>query len=153
MIRFLWFCVSSQITADQIPSIDAKLKKVFAQRQKIDRIEVSKNDLLELFSYNEFKLREVEKIATDKTAVYRCGAFIDLSPIPLLRHTKKIKVIKVLKVRIHIEIQKRKKRLIRVRNWDFFQADPINAEKLQRVHAASFPTEQQLFEFERKQKN
>lgn len=87
-----------QITPDKIPTIDARLKKIFAQRQKIDRIEVSKNDLLELFSFNEFKLREVEKIAGDRTPVYRCGAYVDLSPIPLLRHTKKVKVIKVLKV-------------------------------------------------------
>jgi len=116
------------ITAEKVGTIDAKVKKLFQQRQKVDRIEVAKNDLLELFSYNEFVLREVEKIVKDRTAVYRCGGFLDLSPIPLLRHTKKIKVIKVLK------------------------ADAINAEKIQRVHAVSFPSEQQLLEFERKQK-
>ena len=48
--------------------------------------------LLEMFKYNEFKVRILnQKVKTETTQVYRCGPLIDLCRGPHVRHTGKIK--------------------------------------------------------------
>ena len=62
-------------------------------KQPFERLEVSKEDLLEMFKYNKFKVRILnEKVNTPTTTVYRCGPLIDLCRGPHVRHTGKIKV-------------------------------------------------------------
>ena len=52
---------------------------------------------MEMFKYNEFKLRIIKnKINTPTTTVYRCGPLIDLCRGPHVRSTGKIKTLKVL---------------------------------------------------------
>lgn len=64
---------------------------------------MTKDELREMFAYNQFKLRIIdEKIDTDKTTVYRCGTLIDLCRGPHVRHTGKIKAMKVTKVKFII---------------------------------------------------
>lgn len=61
---------------------------------------MSKADLLEMFSYNQFKVRILnEKVTEDRTTVYRCGTLIDLCRGPHVRNTGKVKALKVTKVR------------------------------------------------------
>lgn len=58
-----------------------------------------KEDLLEMFKYNPFKVRILnEKVNTPTTTVYRCGPLIDLCRGPHVRHTGKIKALKITKV-------------------------------------------------------
>lgn len=60
---------------------------------------MTKADLLEMFGYNQFKVRILnEKVQTEKTTVYRCGPLIDLCRGPHVRHTGKVKALKVTKV-------------------------------------------------------
>lgn len=60
---------------------------------------MTKEDLLEMFKYNEFKVRILnEKVQTPTTTVYRCGPLIDLCLGPHIRHTGKVKALKVTKV-------------------------------------------------------
>jgi len=52
------------------------------------------------FQYNTFKLRILnEKVKTPTTTIYRCGPLIDLCRGPHVRHTGKIKALKVTKVK------------------------------------------------------
>ena len=75
-------------------------KTILNEKQVFERLEVSKEDLLEMFKYNEFKVRILnEKVKTDRTTVYRCGTLIDLCRGPHVIHTGKIKAMKVVKVR------------------------------------------------------
>lgn len=75
------------------------MKQVVKEKQPFERLEMSKADLLEMFSYNQFKVRILnEKVTEDRTTVYRCGTLIDLCRGPHVRNTGKIKALKVTKV-------------------------------------------------------
>ena len=51
---------------------------------------MKKTDLLELFSYNDFKQRILnERVKDESTTVYKCGPLIDLCRGPHIRHTGK----------------------------------------------------------------
>jgi len=55
--------------------------------------------LVYLFQYNKFKVRILnEKVNTPTTTVYRCGPLIDLCRGPHVRHTGKVKSLKITKV-------------------------------------------------------
>lgn len=75
------------------------MKKIVKQRQRFERLVVSKKDLLDMFSYNKYKLRVLEKkVTTDLTTIYRCGSLIDLCLGPHIRHTGRIKALQLTKV-------------------------------------------------------
>lgn len=76
------------------------MKNIVKDKQPFERLEMKKEDLLEMFKYNPFKVRILnEKVDTPTTTVYRCGPLIDLCRGPHVRHTGKIKALKVTKVK------------------------------------------------------
>lgn len=82
------------------------IKQITKEKQPFERLEMSKADLLEMFAYNEFKVRILnEKVTEEKTTVYRCGTLIDLCRGPHVRHTGKIKALKITKVKRDKNIQ------------------------------------------------
>lgn len=75
------------------------MRRIVKDRQRFERLEVSKNDLREMFAHNKFKLRVLdEKVTAEKTTVYRCGSLVDLCRGPHIRHTGRIKALKLTKV-------------------------------------------------------
>lgn len=79
--------------------MESKVKQIVKEKQPFERLEMSKADLLEMFSYNKFKVRILnEKVTEDRTTVYRCGTLIDLCRGPHVRHTGKVKACKITKV-------------------------------------------------------
>lgn len=84
-----------------------------------------------LFQYNPFKVRILkEKIDTPTTTAYKCGSLIDLCRGPHVRHTGKIKALKVTK------------------SSSSYWEGNSKAESLQRVYGISFPDTKQLKEWE-----
>uniref|UniRef100_A0A8C8BSL2 threonine--tRNA ligase n=1 Tax=Otus sunia TaxID=257818 RepID=A0A8C8BSL2_9STRI len=80
-------------------ALETLCKKIMKEKQAFERLEVKKETLLEMFKYNKFKCRILnEKVNTPTTTVYRCGPLIDLCRGPHVRHTGKIKTIKIHKV-------------------------------------------------------
>lgn len=77
------------------------MSKIVRSRQPFERIEVSKQDLMELFSYNRFKMEIIEEQIGDRGTVYRCGSLVDLCTGPHIQHTGKIKAFKLTNVRFH----------------------------------------------------
>ena len=70
------------------------VKKIVKEKQPFERLEMTKEDLLEMFKYNPFKVRILnERVKTPTTTVYRCGPLIDLCRGPHVRHTGKIKAM------------------------------------------------------------
>lgn len=87
------------MSGNDYPIVESKMKQIVKEKQPFERLEMTKDELREMFAYNQFKLRIInEKIDTDKTTVYRCGSLIDLCRGPHVRHTGKIKALKVTKV-------------------------------------------------------
>ncbi|XP_034948728.1 threonine--tRNA ligase 1, cytoplasmic isoform X1 [Chelonus insularis] len=114
------------------PYLESLYKTIVKEKQPFERLEMTKEDLLEMFKYNEFKVRILkEKVNTPTTTVYRCGPLIDLCRGPHIRHTGKVKAIKVTK------------------NSSTFWEGNANAETLQRVYGISFPDTKQLKEWEK----
>ncbi|KAI6205375.1 hypothetical protein M3Y94_00785100 [Aphelenchoides besseyi] len=121
-----------------VPADFPKLDKIIScvvkvvDKQPFERLEMKKEDLLEMFSYNKFKVRILEqKVTTPTTTVYRCGPLIDLCRGPHVRNTGKIKAIKVTK------------------NSASYWEGNAEAESLQRVYGISFPDAKQMKEWEK----
>ncbi|KAK0173722.1 hypothetical protein PV328_006875 [Microctonus aethiopoides] len=114
-----------------IPYMETLYRSIVKEKQKFERLELKKEDLMEMFKYNEFKMRMLrDKIDTPTATVYRCGPLIDLCHGPHVRHTGKIKAIKITNTSSTF--------------WD----GNSNAESLQRVYGISFPQTKQLVEWE-----
>jgi len=110
--------------------LDDVVKKIVKEKQPFERLEMKKSDLLEMFKYNEFKLRILnERVKTETTTVYRCGPLIDLCRGPHVRHTGKIKAMTVTK------------------HSSAYWEGNSEAETLQRVYGISFPDTKQLKEW------
>ncbi|KAI1301536.1 Threonine--tRNA ligase 1, cytoplasmic [Halotydeus destructor] len=120
------------VTSGHFPAIETNMKSVANERQPFERLELTKDELLEMFAYNEFKVRILkEKVTQEKTTVYRCGTLIDLCRGPHVRHTGCVKAFKVTKSSASY--------------WE----GKADAETLQRVYGISFPDSKQLKEWQR----
>jgi len=66
--------------------MEGLVKQIVKEKQNFERLEMKKSDLLEMFKYNEFKVRILnEKVTTDRTTVYKCGSLIDLGMLNSFR--------------------------------------------------------------------
>ncbi|EPB70597.1 hypothetical protein ANCCEY_10320 [Ancylostoma ceylanicum] len=120
------------ISPDDFPKLDQIVKCAVKDKQPFERLEMTKEDLLEMFKYNEFKVRIIkEKIHTPKTTVYRCGPLIDLCRGPHVRHTGKIKALQITK------------------SSSSYWEGKADAESLQRIYGISFPDPKQLKEWQK----
>merc|ERR1719219_3248422 len=119
-----------KVTDSDFKPIEDLVKKIVKEKQPFERLEMKKSDLLEMFKYNEFKVRILnEKVKTETTTVYRCGPLIDLCRGPHVRHTGKIKAMTLTK------------------NSSAYWEGNANAESLQRIYGISFPDSKQLKEW------
>uniref|UniRef100_A0A665VTJ4 threonine--tRNA ligase n=1 Tax=Echeneis naucrates TaxID=173247 RepID=A0A665VTJ4_ECHNA len=87
------------VSSTEFGDLETLCKAVVKEKQPFERLEISKETLLKMFKYNKFKCRILnEKVTTPTTTVYRCGPLIDLCRGPHVRHTGKIKALKIYKV-------------------------------------------------------
>lgn len=123
---------NNQVSTSDLPCIENVMKKIVKEKQPFERLELRKEDLLEMFKYNNFKVRILnEKVDTPTTTVYKCGTLIDLCRGPHVRHTGKVKAFKVTK------------------NSASYWEGKADAESLQRIYGISFPDSKQLKEWEK----
>ncbi|BFZ02291.1 hypothetical protein BsWGS_05330 [Bradybaena similaris] len=118
------------ISSSVFPDLETIVKNIAKEKQPFERLEMTKEDLLKMFEYNEFKKRIItEKVTTPTTTVYRCGTLIDLCRGPHVRHTGKVKALAVTK------------------NSSTYWEGNSEAESLQRLYGISFPDPKQLKEW------
>ncbi|CAH1795948.1 unnamed protein product [Owenia fusiformis] len=119
-----------QVTPTDFKPLETIVKSIQKEKQPFERLEMKKEDLLEMFKYNEFKLRILnEKVTTPTTTVYKCGPLIDLCRGPHVRHTGKVKAIEITK------------------NSSTYWEGKADAESLQRIYGISFPDTKQMKEW------
>ncbi|XP_078711030.1 threonine--tRNA ligase 1, cytoplasmic isoform X2 [Lampetra fluviatilis] len=122
------------VSSNDFPSLEGLCKNIMKEKQPFERLEIQKDVLLEMFKYNKFKVRILnEKVNTPTTTVYRCGPLIDLCQGPHVRHTGKIKALKIHK------------------NSSTYWEGKADMESLQRVYGISFPDTKMLKEWEHMQ--
>uniref|UniRef100_A0A7N8YK97 threonine--tRNA ligase n=1 Tax=Mastacembelus armatus TaxID=205130 RepID=A0A7N8YK97_9TELE len=127
-------CDISQGLAD-----NAVISRVNGELWDLDRpleqdcsLELLRFDDEDAKAYNKFKCRILnEKVTTPTTTVYRCGPLIDLCRGPHVRHTGKIKAMKIYK------------------NSSTYWEGRADMETLQRIYGISFPDSKMLKEWER----
>uniref|UniRef100_A0A3P9NR26 threonine--tRNA ligase n=1 Tax=Poecilia reticulata TaxID=8081 RepID=A0A3P9NR26_POERE len=120
------------VSSTEFGDLEALCKSVVKEKQPFERLEISKETLLKMFKYNKFKCRILnEKVTTPTTTVYRCGPLIDLCRGPHVRHTGKIKAMKIYK------------------NSSTYWEGRSDMETLQRIYGISFPDSKMLKEWER----
>ncbi|RXM98107.1 putative threonine--tRNA ligase 2, cytoplasmic [Acipenser ruthenus] len=122
------------VSSNEFPSLESLCKSVMKEKQPFERLEISKETLLRMFKYNKFKWWILnEKVNTPTTTVYRCGPLIDLCRGPHVRHTGKIKALKLYK------------------NSSTYWEGRADMESLQRIYGISFPDSKMMKEWERVQ--
>ncbi|XP_053406030.1 threonine--tRNA ligase 1, cytoplasmic-like isoform X2 [Mercenaria mercenaria] len=119
-----------QVSSNDYPVIESRVKQIVKEKQPFERLVMTKENLLKMFEYNEFKQRIInQKIDTPTTTVYKCGPLIDLCRGPHVRHTGKIKSMAVTK------------------NSSTYWEGKADAESLQRIYGISFPDPKQMKEW------
>ncbi|XP_032691869.1 threonine--tRNA ligase 2, cytoplasmic isoform X1 [Lontra canadensis] len=120
------------VSSTELSALEDICKTIIKEKQPFERLEVSKEVLLEMFKYNKFKCRILnEKVNTPTTTVYRCGPLIDLCKGPHVRHTGKIKTIKIFK-----------------NSSTYWEGNP-KMETLQRIYGISFPDNKMMKTWEK----
>ncbi|KAM3868446.1 threonine--tRNA ligase 1, cytoplasmic isoform 1-T1 [Diretmus argenteus] len=126
------FLENEGVSSNDFPCLENLCKKIIKEKQPFERLEIKKETLLEMFKYNPFKCRILnEKVTTPTTTVYRCGPLIDLCRGPHVRHTGKIKALKIHK------------------NSSTYWEGKADMETLQRIYGISFPDPKMLKEWEK----
>lgn len=130
---FYDFSVKEDISISQasFPVLESVAKKAIKEKQKFERLVLSKEKLLQMFSYSKYKTYMVDSKVPDgeSSTVYRNGPLIDLCLGPHIPHTGRIKAYKLLK-----------------NSSSYFLGDAKN-DSLQRVYGISFPDKKLLTEY------
>ena len=115
-----------QLTTDK--PVETEVNKIVKQKQKFERMVVTKEEALELFADNPFKVEILTTKVPDntRTTVYKCGNLIDLCRGPHMMHTGKVKGFSITR---HSAT-----------NW---LGDTDN-DSLQRMYGISFPDKKML---------
>ena len=98
---FFYDCYTGndKFTEAHYKEIEKAAIKIVNSKQKFERLVLTKEDALEMFAENPFKVQTIKgKVKDgDKVTAYRCGDLIDLCTGPHIPNTNIIKAFKVMK--------------------------------------------------------
>lgn len=117
------------LTEDDFPKIEREMKKISKEAKYIVREELTKDEALELFADDPYKIDLITNNLSDDDvtiSAYRQGEFVDLCRGPHVESTKEVKNFKLLKV-----------------SGAYWKADKNN-KMLQRIYGISFDTKEDL---------
>lgn len=119
------------VRPEDFSQLENLIKLAIKDKQKFERVVVSKENLLEMFKYNKYKQHIISSKIPDgtSTTVYRCGPMVDLCVGPHIPHTGRIKAMSILK-----------------NSASYFLGDQNN-DSLQRLYGISFPDTKQMTEY------
>jgi threonyl-tRNA synthetase len=84
------------ITDDDLPAIEAEMKKISNEKFRIERVEMSAAEALEKFADDRFKTELLNDIGEERVSLYGQGEFWDLCRGPHVPNTGYIKHFKLL---------------------------------------------------------
>ncbi|KAI9294541.1 threonyl-tRNA synthetase [Neoconidiobolus thromboides FSU 785] len=119
------------VTQSDYPNLETLAKGIVKEKQPFERLVLSKEDLLEMFKHNPYKVHIIKDKIPDgtSTTVYRCGPLIDLCRGPHVPNTGKVKAFSIMK-----------------NSASYFLGDAKN-DSLQRLYGISFPDSKQMTEY------
>lgn len=119
------------LSEEDFPKIEKEMKKISKDNKLINRIELSKEEALEMFKDDPYKIDLISRMDENDTVIsaYKQEDFIDLCRGPHVESTKLIKHFKLLKV-----------------SGAYWKGDSKN-KMLQRIYGICFETEEDLNEY------
>ena len=119
------------LSEEDFPKIEKEMKKISKDNKLINRIELSKEEALDMFKDDPYKIDLISRMDENDTVIsaYKQGDFIDLCRGPHVESTKLIKHFKLLKV-----------------SGAYWKGDSKN-KMLQRVYGICFENEVDLNEY------
>ena len=116
------------ISEDDLPAIEKEMKKIAKDGKRIVREEITKQEALEKFKDDPYKIDLITRMDEDNTVIsmYTQGDFTDLCRGPHVETVKLLKHFKLLKV-----------------SGAYWKGDSKN-QMLQRIYGVCFPTEEEL---------
>ncbi len=114
------------VSEEAFPAIESEMQKIIKAKAGFERQVVSKDQALEIFKDNPFKLELINELADQEISLYQNGKFIDLCRGPHIPHTGMIKGVKLLKI-----------------SGAYWRADQ-EREQLQRLYGISFFDKKEL---------
>jgi threonyl-tRNA synthetase len=79
-----------QLSADDLPKIEAKMRELIKKRLTFQRENISKTEAKTLFKDQPYKLELIEELADGDITLYRSGNFVDLCAGPHIETTQQI---------------------------------------------------------------
>lgn len=116
------------ITDDDLPRIEKEMKKICKDGKRIIREEISKDEALEMFKDDLYKIDLIQGLEDGNITCYRQGDFVDLCRGP---HVETVKMCKNFKLLKH--------------SGAYWKGDKNN-KVLQRIYGVCFPTPEELQE-------
>ena len=119
------------LTEEDLPKIEKEMKKISKSNKLIKRIELSKEEALDMFKDDEYKIDLINRMDENDTIIsaYRQDDFIDLCRGPHVESTKEIKYFKLIKV-----------------SGAYWKGDSKN-KMLQRIYGVCYENEEDLNEY------
>lgn len=116
------------LTNEDLPVIEKEMKKIAKDGKRIVREEITKQEALEKFKDDPYKIDLITRMDEDNTVIsmYTQGDFTDLCRGPHVETVKLLKNFKLLKV-----------------SGAYWKGDSKN-QMLQRIYGVCFPTEEEL---------
>jgi threonyl-tRNA synthetase len=110
--------------------LETIVSKAVKEKQKFERLVMTKEELLEMFAYNKYKQHIIKDKIPDgtSTTVYRNGPLIDLCRGPHVPDTGRIETFSIMRA-----------------SASYFLGDAAN-DSLQRIYGVSFPDKKQMAE-------
>ena len=88
-----------KLTDEDLPKIEKEMQRIAKENKKIIRKELSRDEALELFKDDSYKIDLINNMSSDEVITcYTQGDFIDLCRGPHVENTKELKYFKLLKV-------------------------------------------------------
>lgn len=123
--------IDESVKSSELENLKEITEKIIKEKQSFDRLIVKKDDLIEMFKYNKYKLHFImDKIPDNSSStVYRCGTLVDLCTGPHVINTGVIKNIALTKT-----------------SSSHFLGNKNN-DALQRIYGVSFPRKDQIIAY------
>jgi len=120
-----------ELTPDELPEIEKKMKEHAQKKEVFERQEVSKEEALNFFKEkgDEYKLALIDELDDGDISFYKQGHFIDLCRGPHIPHTGYIKAVKLLNIA-----------------GAYWRGDENN-KMLTRIYGITFPKQKELDDY------
>ncbi|SMD30517.1 threonine--tRNA ligase [Picrophilus oshimae] len=117
------------ISTDDFPKIEDKMKDIIDKNIKIEKYTMKKDDILNLFKNNPYKIDKINKNADDDATVYREGDYYEFCRGPHVPSTGFIKAFKLLSIA------------------STTYNGEINGKRMIRIYGTAFPDKKMLNDF------